>query len=93
MERRAVSGRLTWQLGEVIAMHQETPRVKSITLAVPNWPEHRPGQHIDVRLTAEDGYKAERSYAIASPPQEARRLALTIERIDGGEVSPTSLIN
>jgi ferredoxin-NADP reductase len=88
MERRTVSGRLTWELGEVVATHQETARVKSITLAVPNWPGHRPGQHIDVRLTAEDGYQAERSYSIASPPQEARRLALTIERIDGGEVSP-----
>jgi ferredoxin-NADP reductase len=93
MERRAVSGRLTWQLGEVIATHQETPRVKSITLAVPNWTRHRPGQHVDVRLTAEDGYQAERSYSIASAPQEVRRFSLTIERIDGGEVSPTSLIN
>jgi len=88
MERRTVSRRLTWEMGEVVATHQETARVKSITLAIPNWPGHRPGQHIDVRLTAEDGYKAERSYSIASPPQEARRLALTIERIDGGEVSP-----
>lgn len=88
MERRTVSGRLTWELGEVVATHQETARVKSITLAVPNWPGHRPGQHVDVRLTAEDGYQAERSYSIASPPQEARRLTLTIERIDGGEVSP-----
>lgn len=88
MERRAVSGRLAWQLGEVIATHQETSRVKSITLAVPDWSGHRPGQHIDVRLTAEDGYQAERSYSIASAPQEARRLTLTIERIDSGEVSP-----
>jgi ferredoxin-NADP reductase len=88
MERRTVSGRLTWQLGDVVATHQETVRVKSITLTVPNWTRHRPGQHVDVRLTAEDGYQAERSYSIASPPQEARRLALTIERIDGGEVSP-----
>ncbi len=88
MERRAVSGRLAWQLGEVIATHQETPRVKSITLAVPDWTRHRPGQHVDVRLTAEDGYQAERSYSIASAPQEVRRLSLTIERIDGGEVSP-----
>jgi ferredoxin-NADP reductase len=88
MERRAVSGRLTWQLGEVIATHQETPRVKSITLAVSNWTGHRPGQHVDIRLTAEDGYQAQRSYSIASAPQEVRRLSLTIERIDGGEVSP-----
>jgi ferredoxin-NADP reductase len=88
VERTAVSGRLTWQMGEVIATHQETPRVKSITLAVPSWTGHRPGQHVDVRLTAEDGYQAQRSYSIASPPQEARRLSLTIERIDDGEVSP-----
>ena len=88
MERRTVSGRLTWQLGEVIATHQETSRVKSITLAVPDWTGHRPGQHVDVRLTAEDGYQAERSYSIASAPQEVRRFSLTIERIDGGEVSP-----
>ena len=72
----------------MIATHQETAQVKSITLAVHNWPGHRPGQHIDVRLTAEDGYQAERSYSIASPPQEARRLTLTVERIASGEVSP-----
>ena len=88
MERRTVSGRLTWQLGEVVATQQETARVKSIMLAVPNWTGHRPGQHVDVRLTAEDGYQAERSYSIASAPQEVRRFSLTIERIDGGEVSP-----
>src|SRR5262249_10016005 len=58
------------------------------TMAVPNWPGHRPGQHVDVRLTAEDGYQAERSYSIASPPEEAPRVMLTIERIDDGEVSP-----
>jgi ferredoxin-NADP reductase len=72
----------------VVATHQETPRVKTITLAVPDWTGHRPGQHVDVRLTAEDGYQAERSYSIASAPQEVRRLALTVERIEGGEVSP-----
>src|SRR6266699_2789905 len=55
MERRTVSGRLTWQLCEVVATHQETPRVKTITLAVPDWTGHRPGQHVDVRLTAEGG--------------------------------------
>ena len=88
MERRTVSGRLTWQLGEVVATHQETLRVNTITLAVPDWTGHRPGQHVDVRLTAEDGYQAERSYSIASAPQQVRRLALTVERIEGGEVSP-----
>ena len=62
--------------------------MKTITLAVPGWTGHRPGQHVDVRLTAEDGYQAERSYSIASAPQEVRRLGLTVERIEGGEVSP-----
>jgi ferredoxin-NADP reductase len=87
MERRTLLGRLTWQLGEVVATQQETARAKSITLALP-WIEHRAGQHMDVRLTAEDGYQAERSYSIASPPEEAPRVTLTIERLDDGEVSP-----
>jgi ferredoxin-NADP reductase len=88
MERTAVLGRLKWQPGEVIATQVETERTKSLTLAVPEWMAHRPGQHVDVRLTAEDGYQAERSYSIASPPEERQRLTLTIERIDDGEVSP-----
>jgi ferredoxin-NADP reductase len=88
MERRTLLGRLTWQLGEVVATRPETPRTKSITLALPNWMRHRAGQHVDVRLTAEDGYQAERSYSIASPPEEAQRVTLTVERIDDGEVSP-----
>jgi ferredoxin-NADP reductase len=65
----------------------ETSRAKSLVLEVPNWVTHRAGQHVDVRLTAEDGYQAERSYSIASPPEEPR-LVLTIERLDDGEVSP-----
>ncbi len=81
-------GRLNWQFGEVLATHVETARTKSITLAVPTWKGHRPGQHVDVRLTAEDGYQAERSYSIASPPEEQPRVTLTIERLDDGEVSP-----
>ncbi len=88
MERRTVPGRLTWQLGEVVATQGETARAKSITLAVPNWIGHRAGQHVDVRLTAEDGYQAERSYSIASPPEEQPRVTLTVERLDDGEVSP-----
>src|ERR1051326_745922 len=88
MERRTVSGRLSWQLGEVVATHQEAPRVKTITLAFPDWTGHRPGQHVDVRLTAEDGYQAERSYSIASPPEDSQQVTLTIERLDDGEVSP-----
>lgn len=66
----------------------ETPRVGSLVLAVPGWPGHLPGQHVDVRLTAEDGYQAQRSYSIASPPEDGERLVLTVERIDDGEVSP-----
>src|SRR5947199_127303 len=88
MERRTVPGRLTWQFGEVVATQVETARTKSITLALPNWMGHRAGQHVDVRLTAEDGYQAERSYSIASPPEEDQRLTLTVERLDDGEVSP-----
>jgi len=88
MERTAVLGRLNWQSGEVIATQVETEQTKSLTLSVPEWMEHRPGQHVDVRLTAEDGYQAERSYSIASPPEEIQRLTLTIERINDGEVSP-----
>jgi ferredoxin-NADP reductase len=87
MARAAVLGRLTWQLGELVERVQETPRVASLSFNVPEWPGHLPGQHIDVRLTAEDGYQAERSYSIASPPED-RRLALTVERLDDGEVSP-----
>ncbi len=88
MERRTLPGRLTWQLGEVVATQAETAQARSITLALPTWMGHRAGQHVDVRLTAEDGYQAERSYSIASPPEEAPRVTLTIERLDDGEVSP-----
>jgi ferredoxin-NADP reductase len=66
---------------------EETPRAKTILLDVPGWPGHSADQHVDVRLTAEDGYQTERSYSIASAPEDAR-LALTVERIDDGEVSP-----
>src|SRR4029079_18765755 len=65
----------------------ETPTARSLVLAVADWPGHLPGQHVDVRLTAEDGYQAQRSYSIASPPAQ-RELVLTVERIDDGEVSP-----
>jgi ferredoxin-NADP reductase len=88
MERRTLLGRLSWQFGEVVASRSETARTKSITLAMPDWPGHRPGQHVDVRLTAEDGDQAERSYSIASPPEEAPHITLTVERLDDGEVSP-----
>jgi len=72
----------------VVATQAETARAKSITLSVPNWIGHRAGQHVDVRLTAEDGYQAERSYSISSPPEEQPRVTLTVERLDDGEVSP-----
>src|SRR5947199_2951186 len=88
MERRTLPGRLTWQLGEVVATQAETARTRSITLALPNWRGHRAGQHVDVRLTAPDGYQAERSYSIASPPEEQPRVTLTVERLNDGEVSP-----
>ena len=88
MEGRALLGRLTWQFGDVVAVHMETTRTRSITLAVPAWPGHRPGQHVDVRLTAEDGYQVERSYSIASPSEAGNRVTLTIERLEAGEVSP-----
>jgi ferredoxin-NADP reductase len=83
----ALLGRLTWQLGEVVDVVTETPRVKTIVFDVPEWPGHRAGQHVDIRLTAEDGYRAERSYSIASAP-DGTRIALTVERLDDGEVSP-----
>ncbi len=87
MARAAVLGRLNWTLGEVVELIDETPRVRSIVLEVPDWPGHRAGQHVDVRLTAEDGYQAQRSYSIASAPED-ERLLLTVERLDDGEVSP-----
>ena len=87
MARAAVLGRLTWQLGEVAEVIQETPRVASLVMQVPGWPGHFAGQHVDVRLTAEDGYQTQRSYSIASPPEDSR-VILTVERLEDGEVSP-----
>lgn len=87
MARAAVLGRLAWTVGELVGLVQETPRVASLYFNVPDWAGHLAGQHVDVRLTAEDGYVAERSYSIASPPED-RRLALTVERLEDGEVSP-----
>src|SRR6478752_10113226 len=87
MARAAVPGRLTWQLARVVELVDETPRCKSIVLDPPAWPGHRAGQHVDVRLTAEDGYQAQRSYSIASAPED-HNLVLTVERLEDGEVSP-----
>ena len=82
-----VLGRLTWQLADVVDVVVDTPRVKTIAFDVPGWSGHRAGQHVDVRLTAEDGYQAQRSYSIGSAP-DGSRVALTVERLDDGEVSP-----
>jgi ferredoxin-NADP reductase len=87
MARAAVRGRLSWRLAEVAELVDETPGTRSILFDVPDWPGHLPGQHVDVRLTAEDGYQAQRSYSIASAPEEPR-LALTVELLEDGEVSP-----
>ncbi len=87
MAGTALSGRLSWQLASVVAKHNETPRVITLRLASEVWPEHLPGQHVDVRLTAEDGYQAQRSYSIASAPAPGS-LELTVEEIADGEVSP-----
>jgi ferredoxin-NADP reductase len=86
MEATAVRRRLTWQTAAVTSIARETDAVATIELKPPDWPGHRAGQHLDVRLTAEDGYAAERSYSIASAPGEP--LAITVQRLENGEVSP-----
>jgi ferredoxin-NADP reductase len=85
--RAALRGRLTWQVADLVDRIDETPQVRSLVLDVPDWPGHQPGQHVDVRLTAEDGYQVERSYSIATPA-DGKRVTITVERIDDGEVSP-----
>jgi ferredoxin-NADP reductase len=77
-----------WHVGTVIALRDETSRARTITLEVPGWPNHVAGQHVDVRLTASDGYSAVRSYSIASAPNSERRVELTVEQLPDGEVSP-----
>jgi len=78
---------LPWQLATVTAIRDETPRVKTFTLSLPAWPGHRPGQHVDIRLTAEDGYQAERSYSIASASGSEPVIDVTVERVEDGEIS------
>ena len=78
--------KLIWRVAEVSKIIDETPRVKSLVLDVPGWPGHRAGHHVDVRLTAEDGYQAQRSYSVASAPESAH-VVLTVERLEEGEVS------
>jgi ferredoxin-NADP reductase len=80
--------RLTWLHARLSRRLDETPRAKTLVLDVPGWPGHMAGQHVDVRLTAADGYQAQRSYSIASPPDDHDELSLTVERIENGEVSP-----
>src|SRR5438046_305518 len=78
---------IEWQSATVSAIRQETPQVKTFMLALPHWLAHRPGQHYDLRLTAPDGYQAQRSYSIASAPERSGAIDLTIERLEDGEVS------
>jgi ferredoxin-NADP reductase len=87
MARAALPRRLNWHVATVRELVDETARAKSLLLELPNWPGHRAGQHVDVRLTAEDGYQAQRSFSIASAPADGY-LMLTVERLADGEVSP-----
>jgi ferredoxin-NADP reductase len=77
-----------WQIGTLTAIKRETPRVKSFRVELPMWMPHLPGQHYDVRLTAPDGYQAQRSYSVASSPLDEGEIELTIDRLEDGEVSP-----
>jgi ferredoxin-NADP reductase len=86
MAGTALLGRLIWRVATVTAIIDETPRVRTLELEVPGWPDHVAGQHVDVRLMAEDGYRAERAYSIASAPGEPP--VITVERLEDGEVSP-----
>src|SRR4029450_13005609 len=85
-------GRLLWRIGEVVETRPETPRTRSLFLEVPGWEGHKAGQHVDVRLTAEDGYQAQRSYSIASAPED-RWLTLVVEGLEEveGSAVPTTV--
>ncbi len=83
----AAPPRLEWRVARIVDMRQETRRARTLILDIPQWPGHRAGQHVDVRLVAEDGYQAQRSYSIASAPEDTT-VELTIERLEDGEVSP-----
>jgi ferredoxin-NADP reductase len=87
LERLTAPAPLVWRTATVREAVTETPRARTLVLDVPGWPGHRAGQHVDVRLTAEDGYQAQRSYSIASAPEDPS-VALTVELVDDGEVSP-----
>jgi ferredoxin-NADP reductase len=89
MEGAALFGRrVMWRVGKVVALHDETATARTITLEVKDWPNHVAGQHVDVRLTASDGYSTVRSYSIASAPDPQGRIELTVQRLPNGEVSP-----
>jgi ferredoxin-NADP reductase len=85
--RAAVLGRLTWRVARLVDVHDETATARTLVLEVPGWPGHLPGQHVDVRLTAPDGYSTQRSYSIASAP-DGSRVELTVQVVEDGEVSP-----
>jgi ferredoxin-NADP reductase len=87
MTRATVAGRLAWRVATVVGVRDETATARTLALDVPGWPGHRPGQHVDVRLTAPDGYSAQRSYSVASAP-DGTHLELTVQRLPDGEVSP-----
>src|SRR5215467_10742777 len=88
MEGTAVLGRVMWRIAKVVGLHDETPTARTLALAVRDWPVHVAGQHVDIRLTASDGYSAVRSYSIASAPGSDARIEITVERLPNGEVSP-----
>jgi ferredoxin-NADP reductase len=87
MARAAVLGRLTWRAAQLVAVRDESASARTLVLEVPDWPGHLPGQHVDVRLTAADGYSTQRSYSVASA-NDGSRAELTVQRLDDGEVSP-----
>src|SRR4026209_2773157 len=79
---------IAWRVATVAGIRDETPAVRSLTLELPGWPGHRAGQHVDLRLTAEDGYSFEGGYSIASEPERDGEVDISVERIEDGEVSP-----
>jgi ferredoxin-NADP reductase len=83
-----IPARLPWRVATAAAVKPESVHAKAILFDVPGWPGHLAGQHLDIRLTAEDGYQAQRSYSISSAPTDKPQLEITVERVDGGEVSP-----
>src|SRR5262252_10731640 len=88
MEGATVLGRVMWRTAKVVELRDETPTARTLALAVRDWPGHIAGQHVDVRLTAPDGYSAVRSYSIASAPSPDGGIETTVERLPNGEVSP-----